>query len=127
MAESSEETAKESEMIKMLQGGQKVLLCFYEPSDPRLDAVKATLDTIGNNFRGALDVIYINVVDGNGEKLTAEFVTQSGYISLVVLAPPRNVIAELKGGDITKENLMKVLFSPRKAGGGCGCSGGKTC
>jgi hypothetical protein len=107
-------SAKELEVFETLKGGQKVLLCFYEPADPKFNVVKKTLDAVGHYFKGTVDIIYVSCADVSEKRFMERIMKQSGAISVFVLLPPRYIFAEFRAGDITKKNLIKALSASQK-------------
>ena len=122
---SSIRSAKEADIIKGLQEGGAAFVCFHKEKDPDLAAIKTNLEAIGNNFKGAVNIIYVSSNDKE-EKLREAFSALLDETAVFVLLPPGAIVAKLKGADATKENLMKALLTSRK-GGCCPVSSGKKC
>jgi hypothetical protein len=115
-------SAKESEIVKHLQEGRVIFLCFYDTAESRFSAIKTDLEAVTNNFKGAIKVIYIRD-DENEDKLKSKFEVSSDKLTTVfVIIPPGRTVAKLTGADITKENLMRKLYS--SCGGGSCSPGG---
>lgn len=114
---SSIRSAKEVEVIKGIQESRAAFVCFHKEKDPDLAAIKTNLEAVGNNFKGAVNIIYVSSNDKKEDKLRESFSALSDETAVYVLVPPGAIVAKLKGLDATKENLMKILLAPRK--GGC--------
>lgn len=119
-------SAKEAEVIKSLQEGRAAFVCIHKEQDPDLAAIKTNLEAIGNNFKGAVNIIYVSSNDKKEEKLRESFSALSDETAVFVLLPPGVIVAKLNGADITKENLLKALFASQK-GGCCPGSSQKKC
>ena len=110
---------KEAEIFKNLQEGRVVFLCFHKDTEPNIDAIKSDLDTVANNFKGAVNVIYTNSDVKEEKSLTKKLQVSSALPTVFIIVPPGRAVAKLEGSDITKENLMRALVSSC-GGGGCG-------
>lgn len=120
-AETDIKTPKESEIIKNLQKKCVVFLCFYKPSVLNFDAIKANLQSIADNFKGSVDVIYVSGDDKKEDKLREKFMITSEMTVAFIVVPPGIARARIEGTDITKANLMRALFAAC-GGGTCGSS-----
>ncbi|MFH1353520.1 MAG: hypothetical protein ABIH68_08105 [bacterium] len=113
---------KESEVIKNIQDGCVVFLCFHGAQEPDFTAIKTNIKSVADNFKGSVRAVYANSNDKKEEKLRENFKMPSGARTTVfILVPPGRTAAKLEGADITKENLMRTLVSSCGSGG-CGSS-----
>lgn len=115
---------KETEIIKSLQEGRVVFLCFYRDKEPDFAAIKTKLKAVADNFKGAVNVIYASSGDKKEEKLREKFEMSSGTTTVIIIIPPGRAVAKLEGSDITKANLMRAIYAACGAGG-CSPSGCK--
>ena len=115
-------TLKETDIIKSLQEGQVVFLCFHKDTDPNTLAIKSNLNSVASNFKGAVDVIYASSDDKEEEKLREKFQISSETATAFIIVPPGRAVAKLEGQDITKANLMRILYASC-GGGSCSPSG----
>lgn len=115
---------KETEIIKSIQEGRVVFLCFYRDKEPDFAAIKTNLKAVADNFKGAVNVIYASSGDKEEEKLREKFEMSSGTTTVFIIIPPGRAVAKLEGSDITKANLMRTLYAACGVGG-CGPSGCK--
>ena len=117
----SQNTAKEAEVMKSVDEGKTAFVCFYKENAEGLAAIKANLNAMASNFKRTASIIYVSNDDKKEERLRANFGALSGETAVFALLPSGAIAAKLKGADITKDNLLKVLLAPKQ--GGC-CSRG---
>ena len=125
IAETDVKTPKESEIIGYLRQGLAVFLCFHNPAEPNLDKIKADIELVVANFKGAIEDVYVSGDDKKEDKLRENFKVSPKDTAVFIIFPSGAAVAKLEGADITKENLMKVLFTAR--GRCCGGGSKKTC
>lgn len=112
---------KEAQIIKTLQEGRVVFLCFNKNKEPNLATIKSDLKLVADNFRGAVNVIYASSDDPKEEKLKRTLEVSSEATAVFIIVPPGRAVARLEGTDITKANLMRALMSSCGSGCGSGC------
>ena len=121
IAETDTKTPKESEIIGYLQQGLVVFLCFHDPAEPNLDKIKADIESVAANFKGAVKGVYVSGDDKKETKLRGNFKMTPKDTAVFILLPPGTAVAKLEGDAITKANLMRSLLSAC-GGGSCGSS-----
>ena len=113
---------KEAEIIKNLQEGCVVFLCLHKDAEPDSAAIKTNLESVADNFRGTVSVVYASSDDKKEEKLREKFKMGSeAKTTVFIIVPPGRAVAKLEGADITKANLMRALLASCGSGG-CGPS-----
>ena len=117
-------SSKETEIVKNVQEGRVVFLCFHKDVELNIDAIKSDINAVADNFKGAVNVIYANSAGKEDKNLTDKMQVSSAHPTVFIIAPPGRAVAKLEGLDITKEKLMKALVTTC-GGGGCGPSGCK--
>lgn len=123
MAQDEAETPKESELLDNLAQRCVVFLCFYNETDPSILAVKSEINSVVSNFRGNITSLYVSGSDKAEDKLRAKFDTLPEQTAVFIVVPPGRAVAKMEGKDITKQNLMRALYSSCGGGGcGSGCS-----
>lgn len=114
-AQTTSETPKEKEIVGNCQLGATVFLCFHDPKEPKLDKIKSEIGAVAANFKGVTEAVYVSGDDKKEDSLRETLNVLPGETAVFLVIPSGQVIARLKGADITKENLMKALLAPRKA------------
>lgn len=118
VAETDLKTPKEAEIIGYLQQGLAVFLCFHSPLEPNMDKIKAEIESVAANFKGAIEDVYVSGDDKKEDKLREKFDVSPKDTVVFIIVPPGIARARLEGTDITKANLMRALFA---------ACGGRTC
>ncbi|MBU2527936.1 hypothetical protein KKF70_00915 [bacterium] len=109
---------KEAELIKNLQDGCVVFLCFHGNKEPDFTAIKTDLKSVADNFKGTVNVVYANSDDKNEEKLRENFkMSSESETTVFIVIPPGRTAAKLEGDEINKANLMRTLLSSCGSGG----------
>jgi hypothetical protein len=108
---------KESEIIKNLQDGRVVFLCFHDKSSDHLK-VQNEIEAVAVNFKGTVNAVYVN---SGEENLRKKVNLKSDSTAVLIIAPPGRVVAQIEGSNITKANLMRTLLSSCGSGCGSGC------
>lgn len=119
MARDETETPKETEVLDNLAQRRVVFLCFYNESDTSLLSVRAEINSVVSNFKGAVTSVYVSGSDKAEDKLRAKFDTLPEQTAVFIVVPPGRAVAKIEGKDITRQNLMRALYSSC-GGGGCG-------
>ena len=125
-AQTSSETPKEKEILRKLQAGSAVSLCFYDVKEPSLAKIKGEIGAVAANFKGAMEAVYVSGDDKKEDGLREELEVLPNETAVFIIIPSGQAVAKLMGANITKENLMKALLAPRK-GGCCARSSKKGC
>ncbi len=110
---------KEAEALKALQEGQVVFLCFQKETSLNSDQIRADLNAVADNFKGAVSVLYAGHDDKDAVGLADKMQVRSATPTVFILTPPGRVRARLAGSEITKESLLRA-FVATCGGGGCG-------
>ena len=110
----------ETKIIKNLQEGRVVFLCFYEDKTANFTTIKTSLESVADNFKGVVNVIYVSSNDKE-KKLREKFKISSETATAFIIVPPGRTVAKLEGDAITKTNLMQSLMSSCGSGCGSGC------
>lgn len=118
-AQTGTETPKGSDMINNLSQGCVVFLCFYNETDPSILAVKSEINSVVNNFQGSAAAVYVNGSDKAEDNLRTKFDVQPEQTVVFIVSPSGRTVAKMDSGRITKENLMRGLYSSC-GGGRCG-------
>lgn len=119
IAQTETETPKESEVIQNLNKGCVVFLCFYSEKDPNIFSIKSNINSVADNFKGAVNPVYVSGDDKAEGSLRGKFEILPEETAVFVVMPKGNAVAKIEGTNITKENLMRAL-SAACGGGGCG-------
>lgn len=123
MAQTEIETPKESEVINNLSQRCVVFLCFHKDTEPNIFAIKSSINSVANSFKGAVAVVYVSSDEKAEKKLREKFEVSSDTTAVFIVVPPGRAVAKLEGTDITKTNLMRALYA--SCGSGCSPSGCK--
>lgn len=123
-AQTDTEAPKESEVIFNLRLGLVVFLCFHDAAEPNLDKIKADIESVAANFKGAVRAVYVSGDDKKEDSLREKFKVQPDETAVFIILPSGNAVAKLAGADITKTNLMRAVVSSC-GGGGCGSRCGR--
>lgn len=109
---------KEAEVIKNLQEGRAVFLCFYDKKNSDFIKIQNEIESVTSNFKGTVNAIYVN---GGEEDLRKKVALTSDITTVLIILPPGRAVAQLEGSNITKANLMRALLSSCGSGCGSGC------
>jgi len=110
---------KESEVIKNLQDGRAIFLCFYGKNSSDYLSVQNEIESVAANFKGSVNAIY---VDSGEENLRKKVSLSSEITTVFIILPPGRIATQLDGANITKANLMRTFLSSCGSGGcGSGC------
>jgi len=105
---------KEAEVIKNLQDGHAVFLCFSK-TDSNFIKIQNEIESVTSNFKGTVNAIYVS---GGEKDLRKKVALTSDITTVLIIVPPGRAVARLEGSNITKANLMRALLSA--CGPGCG-------
>lgn len=107
---------KETRLVKNLQEGRAVFLCFYSHTETNLEKIKSNIEAVTTNFKGRGEAIFVSGDEKIEEKLRENLNVSSNETAVFVLHPPKVVVTKLSGENITKENLIKALLVTIKSG-----------
>lgn len=109
---------KESEVIKNLQDGRVVFLCFHDKNDSDYIKVQNEIESVASNFKGTVNAVYVS---SDEEDLRKKVNLTSDLTTVLIIVPPGRAVGQLEGSNITKANLMRVFLSSCGSGCGSGC------
>ena len=109
---------KEAEVIKNLQDGKAVFLCFHDKNNSDYIKVQNEIESVAANFKGMVNAIYVSSGEENLRKKVA---LTSDITTVLIIVPPGQAVAQLEGSNITKANLMRAFLSSCGSGCGSGC------